>query len=307
MKAARIVLIVLLFCLLAASITIPSLAQYDDTTEFLYHDLTACWDLDEASGIRYDDVGGANLTDVNTVGSDAGQSGAAASFVRTNSEQLQSSHRAAFTAGSHDWTIVLWFYPRYTTSGTIVSHWGYPNYEYALSIVAGDLRLSKSPDGQTVSYTSIGTVSANNWYWLAIWQDATAQKIYWQLWDDTPSEADWPGFYNGSGAFYIGSSGGNYFDGLVDVVAIWHRVLSDYERNYIFYDAMDCSLINNVPPTPTPGVERRVDLTSGDWAMVRREVSYGDVMLTGLVGLLVSLILVGFGVWAVERWFGGGK
>lgn len=299
--AARIGVAAILILGLLVSSAMPSLAQ-----DNLYRDLKACWDLNESSGIRYDHVGGANLTDNNTVGSDAGQNLGAASFVRANSEYLQLTHRSAFTANNHDWTIVFWVYPRRIDNGVIIAHWDYLQFEYAINIANGNLSLSTSSDGQTVSTTVLGSVIADTWYWVAIWQDASEQKIMWQIDDNSPGSIAWSGFYNSTASFYLGTTGflSNYFDGLIDVVAIWHRVLSSSERSAIYESAYECADINNAPPTPTPGVSRRVDLSSGDWAIVRREVNYGDVMVGGLLGLVLVVFILGLIVWSVERWYG---
>lgn len=69
--------------------------------------LVSWWDLEEASGTRYDAHGSNHLTDVNTVGSGAGVVGNAAVFVRTNAEYL-SCVSDAFGLGASEWTLDFW-------------------------------------------------------------------------------------------------------------------------------------------------------------------------------------------------------
>ena len=52
----------------------------------LTDNLIAFWQLEEASGVRYDSEGSNNLTDNNTVTSATGVVGDAAQFTRSNSE-----------------------------------------------------------------------------------------------------------------------------------------------------------------------------------------------------------------------------
>lgn len=70
-------------------------------------DFTHAWALEEASGVRYDDVGTFDLTEYNSVTSGTGKNGDAARFTETNSEYLRYAD-LAFDC-SADWSLSFWF------------------------------------------------------------------------------------------------------------------------------------------------------------------------------------------------------
>ena len=69
---------------MALGFTNPKIAPFNSA-------LVAGWKLDEAGGARADDVGSADLTDINTVGFAAGQDGNAADFEASANESLENT------------------------------------------------------------------------------------------------------------------------------------------------------------------------------------------------------------------------
>jgi hypothetical protein len=103
---------------------------------------TAFWRMEEASGTRFDSVGGRHLTDVNTVGQAAGRTGNAAAFDRNNWESLETPDDLALRPENGSFSISAWIY----LNGALAENYavlskfheafgsGNPDREYALFI-----------------------------------------------------------------------------------------------------------------------------------------------------------------------------
>ena len=203
----------------------------------LCNDLVAYWSLDEVSGTRADAVGSADLTDNNTVGSDTGMHNAAASFVAANSEYLSGdspfSDVTSFslwfkTSQSADYPTVFWASPAennpplgvyFTSSNTLVG------------------RCTTSDNVQNEVTIATG---ANNgaWHHLMGWFDPDDKKGYFSLDGATPvtTAAHSVSTLRTSGvtALSIGWFLYASFEGQVDEVAIWDRVLTADERTELW-------------------------------------------------------------------------
>ena len=106
-RAAFVIGVILSMITLAFLMSIPVSAGIG----YLTDGLVSCWDLDEASGTRYDAYGTNDLTDYNTVGQAAGVNGYAGSFISANSEYLAHSDNADLSTGNIDFTVMAWVYP----------------------------------------------------------------------------------------------------------------------------------------------------------------------------------------------------
>jgi hypothetical protein len=184
----------------------------------LADDLVSYWKLDEVSGNRADSVGSNTLTDNNTVGSAAGMSGLAASFVAANTESL--SFSGAITTWTADNSVVFWGYTNDTTIYRLFSTVGLP-----------------------VDMNHSGTTVTASWRAGSIQRTATTSNAAWHLYamvqegTDYSLSVDGGAFSTVSGAANIGGSDvlkiGVYADGSthplngrIDEFGIWSRALT---------------------------------------------------------------------------------
>lgn len=211
----------------------------------LTDNLVAYWTLDESSGNRADSVGSSTLTDNNTVLAATGKQGNGADFERDNSEYLSCADNAAVSTGDVDVTWAFWFNSESSGDRVLLSKWnGSTNdREYIIEIDATDIYFSVSASGTgtgaQVSSTSLANISTGTWYFVVCWHDATANTINMKVNNGTTDSASWSGgIRDGGGAFNIGAradgGGAPYFDGIIDEVGIWKRVLTSDEMTTLY-------------------------------------------------------------------------
>lgn len=223
--------------------------------------LSAYWRLEEASGSRADSHANAQtLTDNNTVTSTTGLVDTCAVFNAANSEYLSAADSATLSLGGLDFTISLWFYASTLPSSgnfmRLLSKWNTTGdqREYALDIYNDGsttyprFLVSDSgadPDNEftgTITLADSSPVSTGTWYHLlAAHQQAFSGNqtlrvnngdTYVPINGDTIPQSN---CFDGTAQFRLGADNqGNYFDGRLDEVAIWKRLLNDGERNDLY-------------------------------------------------------------------------
>lgn len=212
--------------------------------------LISYWKLDEASGDAIDAHGSNDLTDTNTVGSTTGVVGNCRDFERGNSEYFSLADNADLSTGDIDYTLTAWFNPEslpgnyityaIATKGTSTGN----QREYTVFLTTSSgvttLQVMVSSAGTAatqVTVTSSATPTAGSWFFVVIWHDSTANTINIQVNNGTvDSTSHSTGSFDGTGPFSIGSFGGfaNRFDGLIDEVGFWKRVLTSQERTDLY-------------------------------------------------------------------------
>ena len=208
--------------------------------------LVSLWLLNEVSGIRYDSVGPNDLTDNNTVESstDCQEGVRSADFERGNAEYLSIADAAQ--AGldiTGDITILAWIKPESNVIGTIVGKYATaPQHGYLFYVNTGPvIQCILSPDG-TNDTTAIGgtTLDLGEWYHVAVVYNGTDIRIYVNgVLDANGAENPYAytgGIYDSSTQFELGHrvASSNYYDGLMDEVAVFNRALSADEVADIF-------------------------------------------------------------------------
>lgn len=197
--------------------------RYADLTDGEKVGLVSYWNLDEASGVRYDSHGTNHLTDNNTVGSviNAGDAmdGAAASFVAANSEKL---NRTGVNFGFTDFSISLW-------AKTPVSAAAYQEYVCKNNTIDFDLR---SYDANYVQFNVNGSSAQiqtdTNWHLIVAYYVHSEKKAYLTIDAGVPTAgAAGTGLSETTSELAIGAATSIYNNnGLIDEVAIWDRVLT---------------------------------------------------------------------------------
>lgn len=201
--------------------------------------LTAYWPMDEASGTRYDaHSNGLDLTDNNTVGSDTGIIGTAASLVSANSEFLSHADNANLDVGTGDFSFSFWFKLRtgsLAATENVIRKWS-PGYIVQFKSTNRLIYLFTN-DGTTAFVGSSTNAIPNdtNWHHCVVTRSGTVGKIYIDGSDVTSTGSLRSGNLDGATSFYIGSNGSSEeFNGYLDEVGFWKRALSSTDVTAIY-------------------------------------------------------------------------
>jgi hypothetical protein len=213
----------------------------------LADDLISYWSLDEASGNALDAHGSNDLTDNNTVGTGTGKVGNARDFELSASETLSIASNSSLQTGDIDFTLAAWVqFESQAGDGGVVGKYGYDantrEYLVQYRVTQRYLAFLVSANGTAfseVQASNFGTLSLATWYFVVAWHDATANTINIQVNNSSPnSTSHSTGVLASSSLFRIGGVGNgsiiNYFDGLIDEVGFWKRVLTSDERTELY-------------------------------------------------------------------------
>jgi len=213
----------------------------------LTDNLISHWNLDEASGNALDAHGGNTLTETGgTIASTTGKVGNARDFEAGDTEYFEIADNTDLSTGDIDFTIAAWV--KFETLGNyaIISKWTPTGNqrEYELGYTAGGtnrFRFQVSTNGSTtvtLSASTFGAPSTGVWYFLTAWHDATNNQLGIAVNAGTPDTVSHTtGVFNGTSAFAMGarpSAVGDYWDGLIDEVGFWKRVLTSDERTALY-------------------------------------------------------------------------
>jgi hypothetical protein len=235
------VYLVIVFCL------------YMFSGELVYADfnqnIEAYYKLDEISGTRFDSVGSNDLTPVNNPGSDLGIIDNSNTFSDTSLQRLSVSDNSSLSIGSNSLTISAWVYlDSKSHVQDIVGKWDTTadDREYMLwyDSVSDQFKFTVSNDGQTsvtVSASTYGSPSIGDWYFLVGLYNIDNGLIYIQVNDGALDSESFTtgGIYDGGANFQIGSRSSsenpsNHFDGRIDEVGVWKRIINSSERTFLY-------------------------------------------------------------------------
>jgi hypothetical protein len=209
------------------------------------------WELGEGSGAsRADSFGTSTLTDVNTVTQVTGVAGGkGAHFNLAAGQELYAADNAALSMGDIDFSIAAWVkldsLPGGGSDMCIVSKGDGSSLEYELGYTGPSARFrfqvssgSAFANNTTVLANSLGAPSTGRWYHIVGWHDSTSDTINIQVDNGTvDSVAYTHGSYDSAAQFTIGGYngfGGIYFDGSIDQVGLWKRVLVPADRTFLY-------------------------------------------------------------------------
>lgn len=205
----------------------------------LLTDMISWWSLDEASGNAIDAHGTNDLSQINSIGSAAGKVGNARDFESGSPAYFAITSNASLVVGDIDFTVAAWVNGEsLTNQDAILGKWGGAEASYILEYNASQFRFRVSDNGGSVAtdVSAGSSVTATNWYLVIAWHDATANTTNIQVNDATPvSSAHATGIYAGTADFIVGyRASGGLWDGLIDEVGFWKRVLTDDERTWLY-------------------------------------------------------------------------
>jgi hypothetical protein len=197
--------------------------------------LISYWRLDESSGARNDSHGTNHLTDNNSVLSATGKISAAADFEADNAEYLSHADNADLRCGDTDWTLAAWVKVETEVSFRVVASkgWGGGQAEFIIYLFGGLFTLEVKQQNAVANSTA---VSPGNWYHVVGWHDSVNNLLGLSVNNFTVTTA-WAGGVDAATAdFVIGASPGQslYWDGLIDEVGWWRKVLTPAERTALY-------------------------------------------------------------------------
>lgn len=235
----------------------------------LTDNLISFWELEEASGNRNDSHGANHLTDNNTVTQSAGKVGNAAHFAAASSEYLNRADNASLSVGDIDFSLCAWVYldSKPGFKGDIVGKHDSDDLEYDIRWHNGtdrfEFRIAGGTgpvNGQSITANSFGAPSTVTWYFIVAWHDSVANTINIQVNDGTVDNVAFTfGSYDSAAPFRIGAltDFSEYFDGRIDQVGFWKRILTAAERTELYNSGAGRSYAYISGPAP-PG-------TLGQW------------------------------------------
>lgn len=211
--------------------------------------LLAYWRLEEASGTRYDSVGSLHLTDTNTVLQGTGKHGNCADFEHSSTEYLTSGTTLVSTIGTGAYSAFAWINPESIAS---YNTYGGGIFATVAAEADGSFQLSLKSDGALWFYKWSGTnrryktnttpcSSLATWYHVGITYTGTGSDtatIYVNgssvaATDDAGGASGW-GTHTSIGIQYVSTPTGYSFDGLIDEVGMWSKVLSAQEISDLY-------------------------------------------------------------------------
>lgn len=216
----------------------------------LIDSLVSYWKLDEASGNALDAHGSNDLTETSgTIDAATGKVGGARDFEVGDTEFFAHADNADLSTGDIDFTWSAWVRLESTGANRVVfAKWDFTGQrEYALfyNNAADRFEFDVSSNGQGSGATAVradtlGAPSLATWYHLVGWHDSVNNQIGICANAGTADvAAHSTGVRDGSAGFALGSflatgAGDSHWDGLIDEVGFWKRVLTSTERTALY-------------------------------------------------------------------------
>jgi hypothetical protein len=225
--------------------------------------LIAWWSLNEASGTRNDSHGANHLTDNNTVlFSASGIKSNAADLERDTSESLSIASNANLQMGDIDFTMFGWVKAETLNDfATIISkRQSVTLPEYQLYYASGKFSFvtaNSSNVGTTIT-ADTPAVSTGTWYFIVAWHNASANTLNIQVNNGTVyTDASPVTPRTDTFVFQLGaqqSPAAGFWDGLIDEVGIYKKVLTSDERTWLYNSGAGRSYceITTTCATPSP-------------------------------------------------------
>ncbi len=208
--------------------------------------LISYWKMDEASGTRFDQISGNNLTDNASVGQVPGKQYQAASFTTASSQYLSIASNASLQTGNIDYTLIFWVnlkdksstYALVTKYDTGLAGQNEFYTDYASS--NDRFRFIVTSDGTAqvaLSANNFGSPTVGIWYLVIASHDASAATMSISINAGTPNTASISSAFAGTAAFEIGRAGSTlqrYANANIDEVSLWKRLLTSSEQLAIY-------------------------------------------------------------------------
>ena len=199
--------------------------------------LLAYWKLDEAGGEAIDTLGIYNLSDTTSTVGVAGKVGNARQFVAASTQFLSSD---TFEIGDIDFTISFWIKPATISTQLIVTNLNLTNigsYGIYLHNSKVNLTLYSSTEvlGSVIA-NDFGNLTADTWYHVVVTRNKTTTATTLIV-NNVSTSADIAGTLGSYKKFRVGRrayDSASYYNGLVDELCAWNRVLTNDEITRLY-------------------------------------------------------------------------
>ena len=203
------------------------------------------WKLDAASGDEIGSHAGIVLTDGNSVGTAAGKINGARDFENASNHFMSAVDSVALSAGDIDFTIAGWMKLESVASSNAIGKWNATGNQrewfLRYSTTTAAFEFLASSDGiasTTVTASNFGAATAGPWYYVIAWHDAANDLIGIQVNNTTPNTVSHAaGVFDSTSAFQLGRIGvvtTSDWDGLIDEVSFWKRLLTADEKTALY-------------------------------------------------------------------------
>ena len=209
----------------------------------LIEDLKAFWKLGEVSGTRADSIGSNTLTDNNTVTSATGIIGNGAQFERDNSEHFSLADNDDMSMGAANFSFNLWLKPNNASEQSGL----FGKYD---NVSNGDEYFCYRRSDDTIWFVTFGGASRTNnestgtvdedvltMLTITYTTSTKTSRIYFDagtaedfVHNEDPIDQD-SVFYMGKN---IDQQASGYYDGLMDEVGVWKKVLTAAEITELY-------------------------------------------------------------------------
>lgn len=211
--------------------------------------LVSYWKLNEQSGVRYDSItaSGNNLTDNNTVTYvNQGPTGTAATFTAANSESLGRTNASLVNWPTGDFHLGFWVYSSQDVPaavGNVISKRSLTQIEWRIQTgeiagVSDRVYLFASSDGTTEDVqVNLGVGSLPYRQWTFVELRRTGNTIGIAANGGAFTDGTLSSVFNGTAPFQMGCVNATpalFYNGNLDNVGVWNRVLSASERTSIY-------------------------------------------------------------------------
>lgn len=208
----------------------------------LTDDLISHWKLNEASGNAVDSHGSNTLTETSgTIASGAGKIDSSRDFESGDTEYFEHSDNSDLSTGSTDFTVCFWAKGESLINNMCaVTKGGFSamTHEYAIYVnTSGSAKFRFTVGGYSLTILdSTTTISAGNWYFVVCWYNDSGPTLNIQVNNSGVDSVDYYyGMMDTTTAFRIGAStAGLYWDGLIESVSFFKRILTSDERTQLY-------------------------------------------------------------------------
>ena len=211
--------------------------------------LVSAWHFEEATGVQRNDSYGSNhLTDASAdVTQETGKVGTYCAGSLGTGGYLEKTDTASLSMGDIDFSIVSWV--KLASVAANIYVWGKGDTstnlpEYALRYDTGTSRIRFSgSNGALATWDlaadTLGLPVINTWYFVVCWHDASANTVNIQVNNGTVDSAVYSdGSYDSTTSLIVcgayGSLGNPSYNGYIDEMSIWKRVLTAAERTSLY-------------------------------------------------------------------------
>jgi len=209
--------------------------------ERLTEGLVGYWNMDESSGTRSDRSGNGNtLTDNNTVTANPGKFGNAGQFTSANSESLSITNNASLAVGDEDFTVAGWVYlDNKAASQVFARKLGTGGWLFDYHSGVDSFQFVTYDSGGGVAGNAFGGISPSTatWYYIVGWQDSKNKVVGFTVNDGTPVTATYTGSMGTNTSDFIIGGNSAYWNGRIDEVRMYKRLLSPAERRQLYTSA----------------------------------------------------------------------